>query len=324
MIKLVYPKFWSKNGVLPILLTPFSWIYQLLTIIRKLFAKPIRLNAKVICIGNISVGGTGKTQIVELLAKHYKQQNKNILIITKGYGSSLKRAKLVNETDLASNVGDESILLSQFAPVIAAKKIQYSLPLIKELKPEIIIFDDGLQNPNFIKDCKIIVIDNQRAIGNGRIFPSGPLREKTNSALSGCDAVIMIGDNDCSDFQLIKNITDHNKPIFKASIKLLSKINKDTEYFAFSAIGNPDKFFNTLINNGAKIKQTKQFPDHHQFSQQEISKLKNIAKKHDYTLITTKKDYVKIKETKNIECALVDINFEDKPKFISLIDETLS
>jgi len=324
MIKLVYPKFWSKNGLLPILLTPFSWIYRLLTIIRKKLAKPIRLNAKVICIGNISVGGTGKTQIVELLAKHYKQQNKNILIITKGYGSSLKGAKLVDETDSASDVGDESILLSQFAPVLATRKIQYALPLIEEINPEIIIFDDGLQNPNFIKDCKIIVIDNERAIGNGRIFPSGPLRENTNSAISNCDAVIMIGDNDCRNFHLIKNITDNNKPSFKAKIKLISKINKDTEYFAFSAIGNPDKFFNTLINNGAKIKQTRRFPDHHQFSEQEISELKNIAKKHDYTLITTKKDYVKIKETKNIECALVDIDFANKPNFIKLIDETLS
>ena len=324
MIKLLYPKFWSKNGLLPILLTPFSWIYQLLTLLRKLVARPVRLNAKVICIGNISVGGTGKTQIVELLAKHYKQQNKNILIVTKGYGSSLKTAKLVKETDSASEVGDESILLSEFAPVIAARKIKYALPLIKELKPEIIIFDDGLQNPNFLKDCKIVVIDNERAIGNSRIFPSGPLRENTNSAISNCDAVIMIGDKECTNFHLIKNITDHNKLIFKASIKLTSKINKASEYFAFSAICNPDKFFNTLLNKGAKIKQTRHFPDHHQFSEQEIFELKNIAKKHNYTLITTKKDYVKIKETKNIECALVDIVFENKPQFIKLIDETLS
>lgn len=324
MIKLIYPKFWSKNGIISIILTPFSWIYCVLTMLRKIITTPTRLNAKVICIGNVTVGGTGKTQIVESLAKHYKQENKKVLIITKGYGSTLKKAKLVEKSDTAAEVGDESILLSKVAPVLATKEIKYALPLIVKINPQIIIFDDGLQNPNFIKDCKIMVIDNERGIGNGRIFPSGPLRQKIEPAIKNCDALIMIGENDCKNLNITKNAIENHKPIFKAKINLLSPINKNTEYFAFSAIGNPDKFFNTLKNNGANIKQTKHFPDHHQFTEQEILKLKNDAKKHNYTLITTKKDYVKITKTNDIECAIVDIVFENKPEFIKLIDETLS
>lgn len=323
MIKLVYPKFWASNGFIPIILTPISWIYRCLGFFRKIIANPIKLDAKVICIGNITVGGTGKTQIVESLAKYYKEQNKSILVITKGFGSSLKTAKLVDKTDIAENVGDESILLSKITQVIATKKIQYAMPLIEKIKPEIIIFDDGLQNPNFIKDCKIIVIDNLRGIGNGKIFPAGPLRTKSDIAIKECDALITIGDNDCKNFTIIQNATNNNKPIFKAKIKLVSTL-KNTEYFAFSAIGNPDKFFSTLVNNGANIKHTRIFPDHHQFTKDEILELKTIAIKNNYTLITTKKDYVKIHDTEKIDCAVVDIVFENKPEFIKLINETLS
>jgi tetraacyldisaccharide 4'-kinase len=292
--------------------------------LRQIIANPIKLNAKVICIGNVSVGGAGKTQIVESLALHYKQENKKIIIITKGYGSSLKKAKLVEANDTAQEIGDESKLLSEFAPVIAATKIQYALPIIETIKPEIIIFDDGLQNPNFIKDCKILVIDNKRGSGNGKIFPAGPLREGINSAVKNCDAVIMIGDEDCKDFSIIQTIVRNKKSAFKAKINLISEIKNDVKYFAFSAIGNPDKFFDTLTRNGANIVQTKLFPDHHQFSQKELSELKSTAEKHNYTLITTKKDYVKISNTENIECAKVDIIFEKNKEFIKLIDETLS
>ena len=323
MIKLVYPKFWLNTGLITIILTPLSWIYIALGFFRKVFTTPIKLDAKVICIGNITVGGTGKTQVVEALAKHYKEQNKNILIITKGYGSSLKTAKLVEKTDTPKDVGDESKLLSETTHVIAAKKIQFAVPLIQKIKPDIIICDDGLQNPGFIKDCKIIVIDNLRGMGNGKIFPAGPLRTKIDLAIKECNAIITIGDNKCSNSIIINSTTRHNKPIFQVKINLVSTL-KNTQYFAFSAIGNPDKFFNTLAKYGANIKQTKSFPDHHQFTENEINELKNIAKNNNYTLITTKKDYVKIQKTENIDCAIVNIIFENKPKFIKLINETLS
>lgn len=323
MVKLVYPKFWSNRGVIPTLLTPLSWLYISLGFFRRILTRPIKLDAKVICVGNITVGGAGKTQIVESLAKYYKEQNKNILIITKGYGSSLKGAKLIKKTDIAQDIGDESKLLSEIAPVIAAKKIKYALPLIQEIKPEIIIFDDGLQNPNFIKDCKIIVIDNLRGIGSGKIFPAGPLRTRADTAIKECDATIAIGDNDCLDSTITKNATNNNKPVFKARIKLISAL-KNTKYFTFSAIGNPEKFFNTLANNGADIKKTRIFPDHHQFTKDEILELKDIAKKLNYTLITTKKDYVKIHSTESIDCAIVEIVFENKEGLIKKINETLS
>jgi tetraacyldisaccharide 4'-kinase len=323
MIKLIYPKFWSKNGVISILLTPFSFIYYSMGVLRKFFAKPIRFDAKVICVGNITVGGTGKTQIVQLLAERYQAQNKNILIVTKGYGSSLKTAKIVTQSDNAASVGDESKLLSEIAPVVAARKVEYSLPIINKLKPEIIIFDDGMQNPNFIKDYTIIVFDNMRRIGNGKLFPSGPLRQKVSTGIKESDSIVMIGDDECKDNIIQNYATEYGKHLFRAKINLVSPL-KNTEYFAFSAIGNPDKFFNTLIKNGAKLKRTKIFPDHHQFTQNEIIELKNIAKKHNYTLITTKKDYVKINDNANIDCTSIELILDNETKFMELINEALS
>lgn len=324
MIKLLYPQFWSHNGVISMCLTPLSWAYNFLTIIRQILSKPIQLDAKVICIGNITLGGTGKTQIVELLAKCYKQQNKNVLIITKGYASSLKTAKLVDKNDLAQHVGDESKMLQEITHVIAAKKIQYAIPIIKKINPEIIIFDDGLQNPNFNKDCKIIVIDNIRGIGNGKIFPAGPLRTKVTSGIKHCDFIITIRNNhlQADDKLITHHAVINNKPIFKAKIRLIST-KKNTPYFAFSGIGNPNKFFSTLIEHGFDIQQTRIFPDHHQFTKEEILNLKRVAKQNQYTLITTKKDYVKIHDTDNIDCAIVHIIFEQKTEFINKINETL-
>lgn len=326
IIKLVYPKFWSCKGLIPILLAPISWIYRGLGFTRKILANPVKLKGKVICIGNITVGGTGKTQIVEMLAKYYKKKNKNILVVTKGYRSSLKKAKLVKDNDTPESVGDESILLSKVAPVVASTKIQYAIPFIKKINPEIIIFDDGLQNPYFIKDCKIIVVDSLRGIGNGKIFPAGPLRILPKQAINKCNAVVMIGSaNNSSSHNLISDIISNDTQIlFKAKINLLSKL-KNTQYFAFSAIGNPLKFFNTLVENGANIQKTKVFPDHHQFTQNDILELQLIAKNHNYTLITTTKDYVKLPEgVRNIDCAIVSIKFENKLQFLNLVNNTLS
>lgn len=325
MIKLVYPKFWSRKGVVSFLLSPISWLYSGLGLIREILSDPIRIKGRVICIGNITVGGTGKTQLVEMLAKHYIKK-KNVLVITKGYRSSLKKAKLVQITDTAQNVGDESILLSKTAPVVASTKIRYAIPFIKKINPEIIIFDDGLQNPSFIKDCKIIVIDSLRGIGNGKIFPSGPLRVLPEQAIKQCDAVVILGDishnYDCSVIYSIAS--NYQKILFEANMSLLSKL-KHTKYFAFSAIGNPDKFFNTLVRSGANIQKTKTFPDHHEFSQSDISELQHTAKRYNYRLITTTKDYIKIPgKMLDIDCARINIKFKNKLEFLNLINSKLT
>jgi tetraacyldisaccharide 4'-kinase len=319
MIKLIYPKFWSQNGVLSYLLLPFSWIYIFLGKVRKIFVKPVKLNSTVICVGNMSVGGTGKTQIVLWLAELLTKKGDNFLVVTKGYGSSLNGAKIVEKTDLASEVGDESILLSSYAPVLAAKNIKVALPIIAKLKPDIVIFDDGLQNPGFVKDLNILVIDANRSVGNNKIFPAGPLRETVKSALDKSDIIAMVGNDLCQDFALINNIMSSNKPFFKAKIKLKQQLDLSKKYYAFTAIGNPDRFYELLKNQGAILGGVQSFPDHHNYTKLEIEALQIIAKENKYSLITTKKDYVKIPKNDQIICADVVLDIDNEQELFSLI-----
>ncbi len=323
MIKLTYPSFWSKKNIVSWLLIAFSWIYQLLGSLRKLLVKPVKLPCFVICIGNISVGGTGKTQLVAWLAKNLRKKNCNFLIVTKGYNSNLRGAKLVEPLDLPSDVGDESKMLSEYGQVLAAKSIKYALPIINDLKPDVVIFDDGMQNPGFSKDLSIVVIDTIRNIGNGRIFPAGPLRESVQSAINRSDIVIMIGNELCPNFSLIQTITSSNKPFFKSKIQLVGNIDTSKNYYAFTAIGDPDRFFRLLNENGINVLATKAFPDHHHYSREEITALVKEADKQTLFLLTTKKDYVKISDHTKMLCAEVTLTFDKEEELFQLIYEKI-
>ncbi len=324
MIKLVYPKFWSQKGILSYLFMPLSWIYQMLSFIRKLFSNPVKFDAKVICVGNANIGGTGKTQIVILLAKILKKKNINFIVVTKAYGSKLSSIKLVKKKDKAIDVGDESILISEFAPVIATKNISSAIPLIKKRDPKIIIFDDGMQNPEFVKDINILVFDSGRGIGNGMIIPSGPLRENIVSAVEKSDIITMIGNTPCQDISLIKAIIKSQKPFFKSKMSIVDTLDLSKKYYAFTAIGDPGRFYSLLNEHGLNIVKTKSFPDHYNYSNKEINALQKKASENNYFLITTKKDYVKIVDNERIICVNIVLNFEDEKNFIELINNELS
>jgi tetraacyldisaccharide 4'-kinase len=323
VIKLTYPAFWSKKNILSSLFIAFSWIYQLLSILRRILVKPVKLQCFVICIGNISVGGTGKTQVVAWLAKKLREKNCNFLIVTKGYNSNLRGAKLVEPSDLASAVGDESKMLSEYGQVLAAVSIKHALPIIKNLKPDVIIFDDGMQNPGFLKDLTIVVIDAIRNIGNGRIFPAGPLREKAEYAIDRSDIVTMVGNELCQNVSLIQTIISSGKPFFKSKIQLAGNIDTSKRYYAFSAIGDPDRFFRLLRENEINTIVTKIFPDHHNYSAEELNTLVKKADEKNCLLLTTKKDYVKIADHTKILCAQVALNFDKEEELFQLIYEKI-
>ncbi|RTK92416.1 MAG: tetraacyldisaccharide 4'-kinase [Rickettsiales bacterium] len=323
MIKLNYPQFWLKRGMISLLLIPFSWIYILLSFLRKLIITPIKLPGFVICIGNMSVGGTGKTQVTKWLASNCQKNNYNFLIITKAYGAKIKKAKIVEKTDLAEYVGDESKLLSLYGPVLAAKSLKYALPLINQLKPDIIIFDDGMQNPAFIKDLTILVIDTIRNVGNNKIFPAGPLRVNISHALSKADIITFTGNRSCNNFNLIQTIIDSKKPFFKSKMQLKTDIDKTKNYYAFAGIGNPSSFVQLLKENGANIVLKKAFPDHYNYTNSDIKQLIDEADSLDLQLITTQKDFVKINDETNIVSVEVDLYFENETQLFNIINEKI-
>lgn len=325
MFQLKYPGFWSSSNWISSILIPFSYIYIFLGWIRKKITKEISLPGKVICVGNITVGGAGKTQLVIWLAKFLKQKNIPFVIITKAYKSNLIEATLVDVYHKAADVGDESVILRNFGPVIAAKKVRDVVKIAQQLNPKIVILDDGLQNQAIKKDFNIVVFDSLAATGNNRIFPAGPLREELSSGLAKADLIFMIGNHECRDFSLLSNIHLTGKPYFRSRIKLIKEPDKNLSYIAFAGIGNPEKFYSLLKQNGFNITKQVSFEDHHNYSENDLKKLIELARSMNCFLITTEKDYVKLKGSYKelVTCARVELELENEQEVMSLINEAL-
>ena len=320
MIKLLYPKFWQSRNCLAYLLLPLSAIYYLLGQLRHYFARPITLPAKVICVGNYTIGGTGKTQITMKLAQALKAKQIEFVIVSKGYGGSYSKPTTVDHTMSSLLVGDEALELCAYGTTIVSRKISDAVPIINTLSPKVIIVDDGAQNPNFKKDCVIMAVDGLRGFGNNMLFPAGPLRQNNWDA----DAVVVLDPSDN-----LENITSKIKAdIFVARNSPIS-LDRKTQYYAFAGIGNPKRFFTMLKNHNIPCVKTISFPDHHQYSTSEIDQLIQDAQIVNAVLLTTNKDYVKLKHIYgnhiSDECKCCDISFviDEEDKFLKIIYEKI-
>lgn len=325
------PEFWYKKDLISkfktLLLLPFSIIWILLSLIKKNFAKRYKSHLKVICIGNLSIGGTGKTpfsiqtyKILEILG--YKP-----VFLTRGYRGLTKGPILVNKSHNHKDVGDEALLLSKVGTTIVSSNRCIGAKYIENLKKnyDIIIMDDGLQNYQLEQDIKLLLIDKKLLFGNGYCIPAGPLRQTITQGLKKIDAIIFTGDGDIKDINLnfINNIQNFDT---KLEIKNNFK-TKQNNFLAFCALGNPIKFFNTLKKNNFKIVLTKSFPDHYEYKNKDINTLREEADNRNLKLITTEKDYVKIDDKENeISVLPIEINFSkaDGNKFKSFLKEKIN
>lgn len=325
------PEFWYKKDLISkfktLLLLPFSIIWILLSLIKKNFAKRYKSHLKVICIGNLSIGGTGKTpfsiqtyKILEILG--YKP-----VFLTRGYRGLTKGPILVNKSHNHKDVGDEALLLSKVGTTIVSSNRCVGAKYIENLKKnyDVIIMDDGLQNYQLEQDIKLLLIDKKLLFGNGYCIPAGPLRQTITQGLKKIDAIIFTGDGDIKDINLnfINNIQNFDT---KLEIKNNFK-TKQNNFLAFCALGNPIKFFNTLKKNNFKIVLTKSFPDHYEYKNKDINTLREEADNRNLKLITTEKDYVKIDDKENeISVLPIEINFSkaDGNKFKSFLKEKIN
>ncbi|MCC8416625.1 MAG: tetraacyldisaccharide 4'-kinase [Rickettsia endosymbiont of Gnoriste bilineata] len=373
MIRLIYPKFWQSKNIIAYLLLPLSWLYLFASYLRRVTSRPIIFPCKVICVGNISIGGTGKTQIVIFLAKLLKAVNIDFIIISKGYGSKLQTTLLVEAHHTVADVGDEAVMLLKYGKVIAAKKIQDIGSFIEKIKPKMIIVDDSMQNPNFHKDLVILSVDANRLFGNEFLIPAGPLRQYPKQAIDKADIVISVGADSfpsyianlnvksnlqtslreaalvatkqsrkvnrngllrssfappCNDSNLLwlsaNHISYKECAFFQAQIVPSIDIDKTKNYFAFSGIGNPERFLSTLENYGLQLVGHKIFPDHHQYSIKDLEYLKEQSKKSNSLLITTRKDYVRICDTDlSVICCDVHLLLDNQQSLVDLIYEKI-
>ncbi len=278
------PGFWyAKKGLLSLLLWPLSLLYLLIIKTKTLISRPIKPALKVICVGNATVGGAGKTPICLFIAEILQQ--KNIAFLSRGYKASYEEEALkvdLNKHD-AKLVGDEALLLAKVCPTYVAKNKIAGIKLAEQDNIQIIIMDDGLQNETIKKDFSILVIDGMRGFGNGLLLPAGPMREPLSDALHKADLIIVA--DAMVDFAL--NTT---KEVIYTKTISTHTIKEPKNVVAFAGIGNPEKFFNLARKSGYILTKTKVFPDHYQYTEKDLAQLLAMGD----NLLTTTKDLVKI------------------------------
>ena len=297
------PKFWYKNDIssttIALALYPLSIIWIIISFVKKIFIKPYKSKLKVICVGNLNIGGTGKTPFSIYTYKILKKLGYEPIFLTRGYKGLEKGPVKIRPDHNFKDVGDEALLLSKVGPTVVSANRSLGAKFIEDLKDNynVILMDDGLQNNKLEQDIKLLLVDKKLKFGNEFCFPSGPLREPIKQSLENTDAIVLTG----NDIKFINfNNKFNHKPIFNSSIKIIkSSITKRTKILAFCALANPGKFFDTLKQNEYNLISKQSFPDHHQYTEKEINNLILNAKSQNLTLLTTEKDYVKIQDEKN-------------------------
>ena len=303
------PKFWdySKLSFWSIILYPLTILFLFSSLLVKLLNSQKKFPIPIICVGNIYVGGTGKTPLALEIFKIIKSNEKNPGFIKKGYNY------LYDEIQMLKKIGETFTNKNR-------KKAISSLILSGH---DVAILDDGFQDFSIKKDFSILCFNSKQLVGNGFIIPSGPLRESFSS-IKKADCIFINGDKNLEFENKIKEVNKDIK-IFYSIYKIKNQHKfKNKKVIAFAGIGNPSNFFNLLKENNINVKKTFSFPDHHNYSEKDYNYLLGL-KEQDGLLVTTEKDYSRLndKMKKSFEYAETDLEIENKSEFINLIKNKL-
>ncbi len=348
------------NRAAIVTLTPLSGLYGVAMKARRaLFRRGVfhvhKVGAPVISVGNISTGGTGKTPLVEWIARALARQQKRVCILTRGYGRRHPGSRVVvsNGSEIFSDAreaGDEPLLLAEklkgeAAVVCDADRVAAARWATENLATNLFLLDDGFQHLRLARDCNIVAIDATNPWGNRRLLPSGHLRESPNQ-LARADCIVITRADDSAQAQDLKSEIDQlskGRPVFLSRIRIdgLRKLTgemkessvsagelKSGPAAAFCGVGNPESFFAQLRRDGYTLCHTRVFPDHHYYTQEELNALiSQSTERGARALLTTAKDEVKLRSLScELLCYAVDvgIEIEEESKFLTLIDDAIS
>lgn len=292
------PAFWHERDLrarssAPLtraLLTPIAAIYAWAGADRIRKATPYKADIPVVCVGNLTVGGSGKTPIVAALREYFTAKGIRAASLSRGYKGELKGPLKVDfNAHTAKQVGDEPFMLSCSGEAWIGADREAAARAMSQNGVELIIMDDGHQNPTLHKDISLVVIDGGNPCGNGFVFPKGPLREPVATGLARADAVIVMGDltHELSALKACQKPVIHTRVVPRGPAP-------DGPLVAFAGIGRPQKFFDTLKQAGGLLADAVPFPDHHFFTQDDLDWLNQLAQDREARLITTEKDYVRL------------------------------
>ena len=300
------PKFWdAKINIISIILWPFSLLLQVLILLKEKIIISKKFDISVICIGNIYLGGTGKTPVSILINNELERLKKKSVIIKKFYKNHIDEHRLIKK---------------ETGSLILNKKRSDALLEAKKKGYEVAILDDGFQDYAIKKDLSILCFTSKQLIGNGLILPAGPLREGLNS-IKKSKILIINGNKNRSFEKKIFNISKEIRVFYsKYEPSNISEF-KNKNVLAFAGIGNPINFFDILNNNGFIVKKRISFPDHYKYNKEELKKIINESKKNKLEIITTEKDYLRIKSYgfKNIKYLKIKLKIYKKKNLIKEI-----
>jgi tetraacyldisaccharide 4'-kinase len=327
------PGFWHRpSSSLSLLLKPLGAIYGLIAGWR-LQREGFDAGIPVLCVGNYHVGGAGKTPAVLALTKLLRDLGETPVVLSRGYGGRLRGPiKVDPERHAATDVGDEPLMLARTVPVVVARDRIAGVALARSQGASAILMDDGFQNPAIAKDAALIVIDSHRGLGNGRVFPAGPLRAPLPPQLARTDALIVVG-NGTAAKPVVAAIAARAKPVLSAHLRADNAslaLLGGKRVLAFAGIGDPSRFFRTLRANGIEVVREHAFADHHPFSQVEIETLIAEAKREALTLVTTEKDLARLRGgeglpswAEHIVPFAVTLEFDSGPQLRKFVSDRL-
>lgn len=288
------PSFWfGSRSLMSAALSPIAEIYGRIAAHR--MEKPgRRVPVPVICVGNFTLGGGGKTPLAVALAQLLIQMGERPVFLTRGYGGSDKGPCLVEAGMTSSRVGDEALLLARQAPTVAGADRLRGAEMAVAQGASVILMDDGFQNPTLAKDCSLLAVDGASGIGNGRVFPAGPLRAPLARQLPFASAIVVIGSGEAG--LRVAKAAPSSLPVFHARLApdCPSGLLQGRRVLAFAGIARPDKFFITLAELGAVIADRAIFPDHHPYTERDANRLLQKAAAADLLLVTTLKDQTRL------------------------------
>jgi tetraacyldisaccharide 4'-kinase len=327
------PGFWHRpSSWKSHLLRPLGALYGAIAA-KRLQREGLEAGIPVLCVGNYHVGGAGKTPTVLALAKLLRDLGETPVALSRGYGGKLHGPIRVDPIrHAAGDVGDEPLMMAAALPVVVARERADGVPLARSLGASVILMDDGFQNPSVAKDVSLIVIDSDRGLGNGRVFPAGPLRAPLKPQLARTDALVIVGGGAAAE-AVAADLAARGKPVLRARLKpsdasVTSLGGK--RVLAFAGIGDPVRFFATLRASGIDIMTQRAFADHHRFSPSEIAALIAEAKRDGLTLVTTEKDFARLRSggevpdwAQAIVPFAVTLEFEDAALLRKFVTERL-
>ncbi len=319
------PEFWERRGPVAALLAPASWAWCLAGRLRRRLATPQRAAVPVICIGNLVAGGAGKTPLAIAVARRLSALGAMPHVLSRGYGGRLEGPLRVEAgRHTARDVGDEPLLVARRHPVwIGADRVASAAAAVAA-GADILVMDDGFQNPHLHQDLALVAVDGGYGLGNGRVMPAGPLREPAADGLARAAAVVLIGDDRLG---LAAALGVPSRPLLSAGLRPpADAVALDGEpVLAFAGIARPQKFFATLEALGAVLVERRVFPDHHDFDPLEIMNLVEAAHGKGARLVTTEKDWVRLDADARpmVDALPVDLVFEDRAALDALLGPLL-